>query len=115
MTNEFLPVGSIPFMLKYTTQNDVLLQSSTMPFCSDANAIKEGIRVLMEAERNYILSKCDSTYLKQFGVVGNDLYMDHTGNRHCRRSVQIMNPYQLPPGIIRAKWMAEFVRVSVAI
>jgi hypothetical protein len=115
MKNKSLPANKIPFMSKYITQHEKLLQSSTMPFCADADSIKEGIQILMEAEREYILSQCHSKYLKQFGAVGNDLFMDHSRKRLCRRRVQIMNPYQVPPGIVRAKWMTEFVRVSAAI
>lgn len=132
--------NDVPFISKYllglsknnsksNNENDnydVLLQQWTMPFCSNIDIITDGIRSIMQCERDYILSQLPQFYIDRFGVIGSsDSYDNNATNsvdcsggsggsrgRNRRRYFQILNPYQIPPGDIRTEWMKEFVVVS---
>jgi hypothetical protein len=105
----------VPFSLDdFITRDsdDSTMRSSSDLMFMDEASIREGMRKhtkqLMEAERKHVLSQLPAEYRNRFGTVGSE-------RCHCtrhRRHVQILNPYQLRPGPLRAKWVKAFAEVS---
>jgi len=60
---------------------------------------------LFEKERQRVLDQLPTAYREQFGAIG-----------FCQeRPGQIVSPYQVPLGPLRAKWMEAFCKVSAAV
>ena len=72
----------------------------------DADSIraawKKGAKVAFEIEKQSVLDALPDTYRARFRQIG---FAEE------RRPVQILGPYDVPPGPLRKQWMAEFKKV----